>query len=354
MRRSKYSYALSLNRSRRPLRRKGSAQSKPLAHLTVEPAAQSAARYRCYRHRKETAPVIKFHIADKGTLYSGPPDLTHPVPPEVLWIDICSPTKEEEAELEKALGLDVPTREEISEIEQTSRLYRSNGLLYMTAVIIARSDSLAPTTVPVTFIATPERVITVRYDTPTSFEIFQARCEKRTVEIASASDVLTGLLGTIVDRAADILELVGADLEALNREIFLYTGVKAKRSNRKQPQRRNLEEVIGDVGRSHDVVFRIRESLQSLERLFVFLRNNGAPWPDETERQVAALEEDVRSLQRVRRLSVEQGRVHAGCDARPGRHSAEWHHQDILGDRRRLHAADAGRQHLRHELRAYA
>jgi magnesium transporter len=90
--------------------------------------------------------VIKFHIADKGTLYSGPPDLTHPVPPEVLWIDICSPTRAEEAELERALGLDVPTREEISEIEQTSRLYRSNGLLYMTAVIIARSDSLAPTT----------------------------------------------------------------------------------------------------------------------------------------------------------------------------------------------------------------
>jgi magnesium transporter len=175
--------------------------------------------------------VIKFHIADKGTLYSGPPDLTHPVPPEVLWIDICSPTRAEEAELERALGLDVPTREEISEIEQTSRLYRSNGLLYMTAVIIARSDSLAPTTVPVTFIATPERVITVRYDTPTSFEIFQARCEKRTMEIASASDVLTGLLGTIVDRAADILELVGADLEALNREIFLYTGAKAKRSS---------------------------------------------------------------------------------------------------------------------------
>jgi magnesium transporter len=252
--------------------------------------------HRCFRHHEETTPVIKFHIADKGTLYSGPPDLTHPVPPEVLWIDICSPTRAEEAELERALGLDVPTREEISEIEQTSRLYRSNGLLYMTAVIIARSDSLAPTTVPVTFIATPERVITVRYDTPTSFEIFQARCEKRTVEIASASDVLTGLLGTIVDRAADILELVGADLEALNREIFLYTGAKAKRSSAKQPQRRNLEEVIGDVGRSHDVVSRIRESLQSLERLFVFLRNNGAPWPDETERQVAALEEDVRSL----------------------------------------------------------
>jgi magnesium transporter len=53
--------------------------------------------------------VIKFHIADKGTLYSGPPDLTHPVPPEVLWIDICSPTRAEEAELERALGLDVPT-----------------------------------------------------------------------------------------------------------------------------------------------------------------------------------------------------------------------------------------------------
>jgi len=102
--------------------------------------------HRCFRHHEETTPVIKFHIADKGTLYSGPPDLTHPVPPEVLWIDICSPTKGEEAELEKALGLDIPTREEISEIEQTSRLYRSNGLLYMTAGFrqVSRQNALKP------------------------------------------------------------------------------------------------------------------------------------------------------------------------------------------------------------------
>jgi hypothetical protein len=37
----------------------------------------------------------------------------------------------------------------------------------MTTVIIARSDSPAPTTVPITLIATLDRVNTVRYDTPT-------------------------------------------------------------------------------------------------------------------------------------------------------------------------------------------
>ena len=240
--------------------------------------------------------MIQFHIADKGILHSGPPDLAHAIPLEVLWIDVCSPTADEEVALERRLGFDIPTREEMGQIEHSSRLYRVKGMLYMTAVIIAHSDGPAPLTVPVTFVATPERIVTVRYDTPHPFEIFQARCEKRTVEVTNASDVLTGLLGTIVDRAADILERVGADLEALSREIFLYTGVNAKRSHRKRAPRRDLERVIEDVGRSYDVVFRIRESLQSLERLLVFLRSNGAPWPDATERRVAALEEDVRSL----------------------------------------------------------
>jgi magnesium transporter len=61
--------------------------------------------------------VIQFHIADKGILHSGPPDLAHAIPLEVLWIDVCSPTADEEVALERRLGFDIPTREEMGQIE---------------------------------------------------------------------------------------------------------------------------------------------------------------------------------------------------------------------------------------------
>ena len=39
------------------------------------------------------------------------------------------PTNEEELTLEAALGIDIPTREEMQAIELSSRLYEENGVL---------------------------------------------------------------------------------------------------------------------------------------------------------------------------------------------------------------------------------
>jgi magnesium transporter len=50
-------------------------------------------------------------------------------------IDLLAPTTEEEQALEAALGLDIPTREEMQAIELSSRLYEENGTLFMTATI---------------------------------------------------------------------------------------------------------------------------------------------------------------------------------------------------------------------------
>ena len=44
-------------------------------------------------------------------------------PPGVIWCDLISPTPEEDRTVERALGVDIPTREEMQEIEPSSRLY---------------------------------------------------------------------------------------------------------------------------------------------------------------------------------------------------------------------------------------
>ena len=45
------------------------------------------------------------------------------LPADAVWIDLAHPTDAEEALVEAALGIDIPTREEMQEIEETSRLY---------------------------------------------------------------------------------------------------------------------------------------------------------------------------------------------------------------------------------------
>ena len=55
------------------------------------------------------------------------------LPAGAVWIDMTSPTREEELFVERATGIEVPTREEMNEIEASSRLYQENGAIYMTA-----------------------------------------------------------------------------------------------------------------------------------------------------------------------------------------------------------------------------
>ena len=69
-----------------------------------------------------------------------------------MWIDLVKPTVAEDKLVESLLGIAVPTREEMQEIEVSSRLYVENGARYMTATLMCQSDTPTPKTTPVTFI----------------------------------------------------------------------------------------------------------------------------------------------------------------------------------------------------------
>ena len=68
------------------------------------------------------------------------------VPERAVWLDLYSPTHAEDKLVERALGIAVPTREEMQEIEVTSRLYVENGARYMTATLMCNSDTDVPRT----------------------------------------------------------------------------------------------------------------------------------------------------------------------------------------------------------------
>src|SRR4029078_10189848 len=100
---------------------------------------------------------------------------TAPLPENGIWFDLVSPTITEDKLLERHLGIAVPTREEMLEIEVTSRLYVENGARYMTATMMCQSDTETPKTTAVTFILTGHKLVTVRYDEPKPFTIVSSR-----------------------------------------------------------------------------------------------------------------------------------------------------------------------------------
>ena len=79
-----------------------------------------------------------------------------------IWIDLYRPMPQQVIAVEQ-LGVEVPTLADMEEIEISNRLYRDEGNEYMTVVLPGLSETRAPTSGPVTFILSPERMITVRH-----------------------------------------------------------------------------------------------------------------------------------------------------------------------------------------------
>ena len=79
------------------------------------------------------------------------------LPADALWVDLLDPTAEEEAAVERLLGVGVPTRQEMAEIEESARLYEERGALVMVAVVVTGiSERRRPATAEVTFVLTPQ------------------------------------------------------------------------------------------------------------------------------------------------------------------------------------------------------
>ena len=185
------------------------------------------------------------------------------LPAGALWVDMLNPTLEERRKVDKFLGLEMPTRADMEEIEISSRLYQEDSTLFMTAMVMAQTDTDLPTADAVTFVLTPERLVTLRYIDPQPFRTYALRCERSVVNAGRAEFILMQLLDAIIDRMADILEKTGADVENISAEIFSPVTQKMGK--------RDFQSILRRLGQKHGLTSKMRESLLTIMRMLTFL-----------------------------------------------------------------------------------
>ena len=120
-------------------------------------------------------------------------DEAGPIPDGAVWFDLVTPTVAEDKLLEATLGIAVPTREEMQEIEISSRLYVENGARYMTATLMCQSESATPKTTAVTFILAGHRFVTVRYDEPRPFTLIGTKLARQCAPTVSGESIMMDL-----------------------------------------------------------------------------------------------------------------------------------------------------------------
>jgi magnesium transporter len=213
------------------------------------------------------------------------------VPDSAVWFDLVNPAHEEDKIVEGKVGAAVPTREEMQEIEITSRLYVENGARYMTATLMCQSDTDTPKTTPVTFIISGHRLITVRYDEPRPFMIVGNKLARNCSPTVTGESVLMDLLDAVIDRAADILERIGSEVDQISHDIFEPEAGGADRT-------RSYNEILKAIGKKGDLASKVRESLVSIGRLLLYLANeaDSMRWAKESRAQLRGMQRDVHSL----------------------------------------------------------
>ncbi len=194
--------------------------------------------------------------------------LTGPIPESAVWLDLLNPTPEEEKRVEQVLGIDVPSREEMREIETSNRLYEDNGTLYLTCTVLYKVDTDLPETTQITFILAGSRLITNRYADLLSFRGFVTFAETHPATCTSAPLLLVGILEAIVNRIADVLERVGGDIDNVSLRVFPRGG--------RRPGRRNYQQELQLIGQGGELISKARESLVSMTRLLGFLQQSGS------------------------------------------------------------------------------
>ena len=211
---------------------------------------------------------------------------------DAFWIDLNDPTPEEVDAVARATGLTAPTREALSEIETSSRLRVSGQHLALSTPILSKADTPEPELTPMGFLVTPKVLVTVRFADLRVVDA--AAAETACVRSPSSVGVFVALLEAIVDRAADLLEMAGTELDGLSRETFRNADVRPRGIPRASQA---LRRTLGQMGRLGDRLGQIRGSLLGVSRLVPFVSEVARDWiAPEFQARLGAVRADVLSL----------------------------------------------------------
>ncbi|MDP9096457.1 MAG: magnesium transporter CorA family protein [Pseudomonadota bacterium] len=209
-----------------------------------------------------------------------------------VWLDLVAPTDQERSDVERATTLRIPTRAEIAEIESSSRLVTEGDCFYLTTPMSYRDQDGESLVSPLGFVLSPDRLITVRFAEMPVFDTFAERFAS--LRPSSSAAAFTGLLDTIVDRLADVLEHVGADLEGISKQIFRIERTTEPDANKIDAR---LRLRLAEIGRAGERLSNLRDSLVGVQRLLVYVHAAGVGWLDaEMLRRCSTLSKDIASL----------------------------------------------------------
>jgi magnesium transporter len=210
-----------------------------------------------------------------------------------FWIDLLSPTAQEIAQMAADYGIAVPSREALQEIETSSRLRAVGQLLYVSMPLAVEDESAGFAPVPLGFVLSPERLVTVRYVDVPAFNAVAARIGQK--ENVGSARVFCALIESMVDFCADHLEKLSGELAKVSARAFGPQSSAHGQHDKRISQ--GLRDCLKAIGITGDQLSHRRESVLGLQRIIGFVLKMTTDWmaPEEKTR-LSTAQQDLISL----------------------------------------------------------
>lgn len=184
-----------------------------------------------------------------------------------IWLDLVDPSDEDRRRAATRLGADLPTREQMSSIELSSRVRVGDDMLRINIPAFARGDGGQGMLTPLGVVLSPSLLVTLRYAESPAFERLAktVAAEKKPV---SSVDAFVTLFESVASTAADHMQELSGELSQLSRETFSdrpgHSGM--------------LRGVLFQVGRIQRHVTQIRAALLGVQRGLSHLCETAPKW----------------------------------------------------------------------------
>jgi magnesium transporter len=211
-----------------------------------------------------------------------------------FWIDLLQPTDAERTSIATEHGLRIPTREQLDEIESSSRLRADGQVLTLSMpLVVPLEEKGAVLPAPLGFILSPALLVTTRYTPVSGFADVTARIEKGDAPRGSVT-TFAALIEAMVDHRADLLEALSTSINNMSKRVFAQQYAAPRRPAR---YNRALRQMLSEVGRTGDKLSEIRESLLGLQRIVGFTCEITHEWLDAGIRaRLSTARQDLASL----------------------------------------------------------
>ncbi|MET0414045.1 MAG: CorA family divalent cation transporter [Polyangiaceae bacterium] len=188
-------------------------------------------------------------------------------PGDAVWIDLLNPDDAEREQVARATKLDLPSKEDLGEIESSSRVYVEDGVLYLSTPVAVSTDCAPDGITTLGFVLSPKRLVTQRFAPVAALDRLVSA--QASAAAPSAGEAFLKILEAIVDQSADSLEHASAQLDKISSSAFHREDGHSREGFAKASAK--LHEALRKLGRLNDGLSHIRDTLLGFGRIAEFL-----------------------------------------------------------------------------------